>query len=165
FDGLTVDGDLHFGFDENNRRTTVHGETRFPGSHIRGQGVFLCAELSGKASFTQCWIEQEALFGAVSFGDDVSFEGAQFDDLAYFRRREDERAHAQFRGQAKFDCAVFSMKADFSSVEFEKTVSFDSTHFSSEANFRRASFRGEASFLAMRADADVYFQEAVFAAV
>lgn len=159
----------------------------FNACEFAGDAVFNAAEFTGEADFTQtrftcprvdfahAVFRGEARFAGLRFGGSwaglaisgacsVSFETAQFDKGAYFRKSwfvgECEFQNAVFSGEADFSSALFVMPANFRSVRFAAGNTFRDAQFVREANFTDAAFLAAGKFGRTKFGAAAHFDQA-----
>lgn len=127
------------------RRTEFRAETSFDEVRITGDAQFTNAVFEETASFRGAEFHGDA---KVMY-DDVSFEGATFNDRADFTLATFEDASfeaVRFTDDVTFEDAVFGDDASFDSSTFAGRVAFQEARFYSDVSFADSEFGGPALY-------------------
>ncbi|WP_433256306.1 pentapeptide repeat-containing protein [Streptosporangium sp. CA-135522] len=131
----------------------------------------------GRARFDRALFPDEARFGDVVFGGDVSFDHARFQRLASFLdarfagnvsfrevrfARELSLHGVTVAGHAAFDRVSAGRDALFGAARFGRTTSFESAEFHSFATFDGTRFAGDVTFRGCRFGRAVSVRRAEF---
>jgi uncharacterized protein YjbI with pentapeptide repeats len=127
-------------------------------SSVRGTVDCFETRFVQDASFSATTFEAPVEFDEASFGDDTSFEGARFANVARFRATTFEGKSNELDDNATFEGAVFAADADFTQANIEHVIFTDVT-VRGEARFREANLRGDANCDGMQFEGAAIFEE------
>ena len=163
FRGSTFEGKADFGSVRIGDQASFQGavfkqNVTFSAAKIGGSAFFraeparnlVAATFEGEADFTGTQIGTTGEFQGVAFKQNVSFNGAQIAQTAFFPSStfggEANFASVHIGGVANFQGAVFKAKANFNSAKIDGSAFFRHTSFRQATSFERAEIWGAAIF-------------------
>ncbi|MGW4018283.1 pentapeptide repeat-containing protein [Rhodococcus ruber] len=147
------------------RGVTFNGDAVFSGATFGKNAVFDGATFTGDAVFSGATFTGDAVFSGATFGKNAVFSRATFDESAEFIEAtfgpdpaDDDEAY----GNAHFGGAKFSQFATFREGRFNHYAEFDRSTFDAEVNFDEVVFANFATFNLVTFGGNVEFGGAEF---
>jgi len=133
---------------------------------FNGEAIFSYANVTGGLSFTLSHFLKGAVFHSIKVRDYIEFNGACFEDVAYFAGAEMDSLSAQgaeFRiPHAEFEGIKVRGDADFTRARFEGLASFARSDIGGNFEAGQARFQNSVGFAKLKVEGDASFYRALF---